>query len=62
MLQTARSFGGMVSAPHHLASNAGKRVLEDNRVVDHEKSQYFIFENAMPQEHVYCEAPCIFRV
>ncbi len=29
MLQTAKSFNGMVSAPHHLASLAGQRVLRD---------------------------------
>ncbi len=29
MLQTARSFRGMVTAPHHLAARAGLRVLED---------------------------------
>ena len=29
MLQTARSFRGMVTAPHHLAAQAGLRVLED---------------------------------
>jgi len=29
MLQTARSYGGMVTAPHHLASQAGLRVLQD---------------------------------
>lgn len=29
MLQTTRSYGGMVTAPHHLAARAGLRVLED---------------------------------
>ena len=29
MLQTVRSYGGMVTAPHHLASRAGLRVLEE---------------------------------
>ncbi len=29
MLQTVRSFRGMVTAPHHLAAQAGLRVLED---------------------------------
>lgn len=29
MLQTARSYGGMVTAPHHLAAQAGLRVLND---------------------------------
>lgn len=29
MLQTARAFGGMVTAPHHLAARAGARVLAD---------------------------------
>lgn len=29
MLQTTRSYGGMVSAPHHLAAQAGVRVLQD---------------------------------
>ena len=29
MLQTARSYRGMVTAPHHLAARAGLRVLED---------------------------------
>ncbi len=29
MLQTARSYGGMVTAPHHLAAQAGLRVLQD---------------------------------
>ena len=29
MLQTTRSYGGMVSAPHHLAAQAGLRVLKD---------------------------------
>ncbi|MEZ5825408.1 MAG: gamma-glutamyltransferase, partial [Geminicoccaceae bacterium] len=29
MLNTVRSYGGMVTAPHHLASRAGLRVLED---------------------------------
>jgi len=29
MLQTTRSYGGMVVAPHHLAARAGLRVLED---------------------------------
>jgi len=29
MLQTTRSYGGMVSAPHHLAAQAGLRVLQD---------------------------------
>ena len=29
MLQTSRSFRGMVSSPHHLASRAGQRVLEE---------------------------------
>jgi gamma-glutamyltranspeptidase len=29
MLQTTRSYRGMVTAPHHLAAHAGRRVLED---------------------------------
>ena len=29
MLQTARSYGGMVTAPHHLAAQAGLRVLNE---------------------------------
>ena len=29
MFQTARSYGGMVTAPHHLAAQAGLRVLND---------------------------------
>jgi oxamate amidohydrolase len=29
MLQTSKSYRGMVTAPHHLASRAGLRVLED---------------------------------
>ena len=29
MLQTTRSFGGMVVAPHHHAAQAGLRVLQD---------------------------------
>ncbi|MEZ5848697.1 MAG: gamma-glutamyltransferase family protein [Geminicoccaceae bacterium] len=29
MLNTVRSYGGMVTAPHHLAARAGLRVLED---------------------------------
>ncbi|MGI9511066.1 MAG: gamma-glutamyltransferase family protein [Geminicoccaceae bacterium] len=29
MFQTARSYGGMVTAPHHLASQAGLRVLNE---------------------------------
>ena len=29
MLQTSRSFRGMVCSPHHLASRAGQRVLEE---------------------------------
>ncbi len=29
MIQTARSYGGMVTAPHHLAAQAGLRVLND---------------------------------
>ncbi len=29
MLQTIRAYGGMVSAPHHLAAQAGLRVLRD---------------------------------
>ncbi len=29
MLQTARAYGGMVTAPHHLAAQAGLRVLND---------------------------------
>ncbi|MDH3703653.1 MAG: gamma-glutamyltransferase family protein, partial [Alphaproteobacteria bacterium] len=29
MLETARSYRGMVTAPHHLAARAGLRVLED---------------------------------
>ena len=29
MLQTTRSFRGMVTTPHHLASSAGQRVLQD---------------------------------
>ncbi|MEH6525116.1 MAG: gamma-glutamyltransferase family protein [Sneathiella sp.] len=29
MLQTKRAYGGMVTAPHHLASRAGIRVLEE---------------------------------
>ncbi len=29
MLQTTRSYRGMVTAPHHLAARAGLRVLED---------------------------------
>lgn len=29
MLQTRRSFGGMVTAPHHLAAEAGARVLAE---------------------------------
>ena len=29
MLQTSRSYGGMVTAPHHLAARAGLRVLEE---------------------------------
>lgn len=29
MLQTARAYRGMVTAPHHLASQAGLRVLQD---------------------------------
>ncbi|MEZ5934603.1 MAG: gamma-glutamyltransferase family protein [Alphaproteobacteria bacterium] len=29
MLQTARSYGGMVTAPHHLAAQAGLRVLQE---------------------------------
>ena len=29
MLQTAQSYRGMVTAPHHLAARAGQRVLED---------------------------------
>ena len=29
MLQTHRSYRGMVTAPHHLAAQAGLRVLED---------------------------------
>jgi gamma-glutamyltranspeptidase len=29
MLQTTRSYGGMVVAPHHLAARAGLRVLEE---------------------------------
>ena len=29
MLRTARSYGGMVTAPHHLAAQAGLRVLND---------------------------------
>ena len=30
MLQTARSYRSMVTAPHHLAAQAGLRVLQDN--------------------------------
>ena len=29
MLQTARSYSGMVTSPHHLASQAGLEVLRD---------------------------------
>jgi len=29
MIQTTRSYGGMVSAPHHLAAQAGLEVLRD---------------------------------
>ena len=29
MLQTVRSFRGMMTAPHHLASQAGLRVLQE---------------------------------
>ncbi len=29
MMQTARSYGGMVTAPHHLAAQAGLRVLNE---------------------------------
>ncbi|MEQ9609502.1 MAG: gamma-glutamyltransferase, partial [Kiloniellaceae bacterium] len=29
MLQTVRSYGGMVTAPHHLAAEAGLEVLRD---------------------------------
>lgn len=29
MIQTTRAYGGMVSAPHHLAAEAGLRVLRD---------------------------------
>ncbi len=29
MMQTVRSYGGMVTAPHHLAAQAGLRVLND---------------------------------
>lgn len=29
MFETVRSFGGVVSAPHHLAANAGLRVLDE---------------------------------
>src|SRR3954468_5988445 len=29
MLQTTRSYGGMVTAPHHLAAQAGLAVLRD---------------------------------
>ncbi|NKB27133.1 MAG: gamma-glutamyltransferase [Rhodobacteraceae bacterium] len=29
MLQTKRAYGGMVTAPHHLAAQAGLRVLQD---------------------------------
>ena len=29
MLQTTRAYGGMISAPHHLAAQAGLRVLSD---------------------------------
>ena len=29
MLQTKRSYGGMVTAPHHLAAQAGLAVLSE---------------------------------
>ena len=29
MLHTKRAYGGMVTAPHHLAAQAGSRVLQD---------------------------------
>ena len=29
MIQTTRAYGGMVTAPHHLAAEAGQRVLRD---------------------------------
>lgn len=30
MLHTARAYRGMVTAPHHLAAQAGLRVLQEN--------------------------------
>ena len=29
MLQTTRSYRGMISAPHHLAARTGLRILEE---------------------------------